>query len=66
MTHKNDTFCISYRLEEVWAWKDEIAKEVEGMNIEEAMAVIQASAKKLANELNLPKAETKRFTHHGK
>ncbi|MHC4176943.1 MAG: hypothetical protein ACYSWU_05525 [Planctomycetota bacterium] len=55
---------VSKALEEVWRWKDEVAREIEGMTSAERVAYFRQAGQRLAEKtgkkLDLPRAGPRR------
>ena len=55
---------VSNALEEVWRWKDEVAREIEGMTGAERVAYFREANRRLAEKtgkkLELPRASRRR------
>lgn len=55
---------VSNALEEVWRWKDEVAREIEGMTGAERVAYFRQASQRLAEKtgkkLKLPRASRRR------
>jgi len=51
-------------MQEVWRWKEEVARDTEGMNVQELLAYFRQSEQRLAEKtgkpLNLPRIETRK------
>lgn len=57
----------SKSMQEVWRWKEEVARDTEGMNVQELLAYFgqseQRLAKKTGKKLDLPRMETRQRNH---
>jgi hypothetical protein len=53
---------VSKMMEEVWRWKEEIAKEIEGMTSQERIAYFRQAEKQLAEKTGGEKLDLPRPT----